>query len=288
MALDDIEKAPQFQALVAEAFRNGGFRHAHNLRALSRSVNQLATEGEPLLSLSWDARRQTDDELPEEKAVRFVAGPYWQRMLPGVHLCPKMPGLNKADFFINAEITDGARVYLQIETLNSSLDVVSDRPSGRVFELIGDGTEKMYELPDVPVSSGLMERIGFWVRGERTTTLGDIADHGSPNRDRVRTINASGQLQAEGLSAFSWHFASGTDTWAIDHICVVHDSADVNVLGNTLYAGQIIGVPQSDILLLFRPPSDLSLFTALPGRNFFIYELPKIRIIAIDAYTQDG
>src|SRR5262245_36374202 len=155
MSLDDFEKAPEYQALHHTAFRDGGFIHAHNLRALSRSVNQLAMEGEPLLNLCWDSRKNIDVEATDAKSLRVVCSPTWTRVLPGIHRCTKMPGLDKADFFIQAEITEDAQVIVQIETLNSVLDTVSDRQSGRVFELIGTGALELYELTDVPISPGL-------------------------------------------------------------------------------------------------------------------------------------
>lgn len=297
MALDDFERAPEYQALASRAARDGRFSNAHVLRALSRSVNQAVLEGEPLLSLSFDSRRSSNPEV-DEKAIRAVATPFWTRLLPGIHRCTKMPGLTRADFFIHAEITAGARVFLQIETLNSVLDISSDHPSGRVFELIGTGNEERYTLEDVPIANGDMERIGFWIRGERTDNEGDTTSHGVPslsvNRALVEKVTSDGYLFPR--QSTTWNVLLTEDRWAVDHVVVIDTSTNPMLpTGTEIFSAQIIDVEQRDTqsaqlqaLKLFRPPASEQEAASLSGRAFTIYELPKIRLFAIDAYTQDS
>lgn len=321
MSLQDFELAAEYCALDTDAAGDGEFVNVHALRSLAKSANYLVRgKGHELMTLMFDARVAGNAGVPVFPAlVDCVAGLSWGRMLPGRWMRPKQPGLNTMDVLLQARITPNASVLVQVETLHGVLDLNATGPSARVFGLAGPASYSgandttTYALRNIPIDEGPYERLGFWVRGQPTGTLGDTSTRANAgagsNVNTVVSVTTNGPTATlVGASGSQWNTddnaprfqtqvvsggaalglimrsVAGTErSWASDNFAYVHNGPDLLSIGYPIYQAQIVGVPDDHSLILYPPP--LQHVSDLAGKRMAIYQLPTVQIVSIACFA---
>lgn len=200
VSLQDYEMSNRYEALDDVAVADGRMVGAHELRAMAKPTNYLVKgKGHELLSLQFDARIAGNSSVPIFPGfVDAVAGLSWGRLLAGRWQRPKLPGLNTMDVIMQARLSPpGTSILFQFETQHGVIDMTATGPSERVFGVVAPASypdvnaTSTIAFRNIPIDEGPYERIGFWVRGQPTTTLGDVSTHcstGGVNAARIKSI----------------------------------------------------------------------------------------------------
>lgn len=300
MSLNDVEVALSYGALDSTAAVDGGFKHSHVLRALTRGVNNLLVKEQELLNLLFDAR-PANDGTPEgtnilyEKAIRVVGTLTWTRMLPGRWMRPKMPGIKKADVYFRASIPTGQVINIQLEVMRQSLDFSTS--AGRQGSFTGTGALTTYWIRNADIDPGGYERFGFWIRGQPTTTPGDVSLHTTGgaglNRGTIDSVQLDGHFLAvqpdpSTGNSLAWIFSNNGNTWGPANYLLVHDGPNVATIGNPIYQGQIIACDGINGLMCWPPPANAYVADSMRGKFFQIYQLPTMRCTSLGVFQNRG
>jgi hypothetical protein len=292
MALDDIEIADRFRLVDSGAVADGAFAHAHVQRAVTRSHNRLVDQGEALLSLSWPSMAPASAE-DAAKSIRLVGNSRWSRAHPGIWQRPKKHGLRKADVFVRAAVTLDERAHLAIGTLRSRPLERAVEGDPNVLTMIGTGALADYVLRDLPIDPGSLERFRFFARCQpKLGTVADPTDYtaGGVATGQIYSLWEDGQVTvaaSPSVGAPLWNFeGSGSLTWAPTHALVIHDG-DSSTIGNTLWWGQFAHVLDPVTAKLIPGPPTEDFARRVPGRWYYVAELPQIRIVHVSIFAND-
>lgn len=292
MALDDEETFDRFRTLDSGAIADGYFRDAYVCRSMGRGANYLAKKGHPLLHLLYSAQ-----SVVGEGNVRALFTPVskiYQRLTPGAAwFRPKKTGLNRATFQILMQVPNNQLVQIQVTTLRQPLQPDLRLDSPRILQVLGTGSRDVYELANVPIDEGPMERIGIFARAVTTGLVaGSVAAHtiggAGFSTGRVLSITLPGQLVAyNSPPANVWRTTAAGDSWATDHFVMIHDGPNAATLGNSLFQGQVTHVDSADSLWVWPPPATPTDARRLLNRYFAIFELPVLRVFGIAMRAND-
>jgi hypothetical protein len=290
--LNEYEVASEYQQLDDAAVADGGFAHAHTLRAVARSSNRLITQGEPLLALSPFARApQTTEDL--EHAIRAPVVTRWSHLMRGAWVRPKKPGLTKADVFVHAEITNGAVVDIAVHTLRAPDVLRAHEGDANLLRLVGTGAKKVYKFRGIDIAPGGRERFAFSVRGNvgsasyvEEPNPTNYQASGSPRGQLVSVHPATGRVQS--ATNLGWNTPPSL-TWSPTHAMLIHDGLILDALNtvNIVHVGQFYQIESGQVGYIWPAPSSLQGAHNIPTHNYAIVKLPTIRITHLSIWAQD-
>lgn len=291
------EIASQYGCLDTNAIIDGDASHAHVLRELARSTNRLLEQPSPVLNLAFDA--STDGgEITPGSCAGFLGSYNWRPIVPGPMMLPKKANHRFLDFKLIANITQEKAVTIQVATSQTPLNLEAATGDPGVFDLIGSGSWKVYDLQGVPTGNRELEPLTVFARGSSAGATASAATYGAPSSGTNDFIfnTMTGEFSVNSGSP-SWNtHASGSATYADNgrHVLLVTSNTTGSLVAPPC---NVVLVPFSHLLHFRLPSASTSLFpmglviqnvAASPLFSFEISTLTEYRLASLTCYSRAG
>lgn len=183
-----------YGAIDSDAIADGGPANAHIIRELVRSTNRLLAQGEPMLSLTFDASTDAADNSIAG-ALHGVALPnLWLRLYPGSMVAPKKSTHLHATMKVEIRIPTGEDLWIQVCTLARPFLHDADSTSDNVEVLTaGDGTyfQRITGPRVLPLGPHNLEGLHFYIRSDSAEGLMNEGTYGTNNEGSVTSATTT-------------------------------------------------------------------------------------------------
>lgn len=287
------EVSEAFGALDDDAFQDGSPTSAHVLRELCRNGNRLIAKSSLMFRWIGDAQTSGDNSGSGLGFAPF----FWQHLInvPAMPV-PKKYGATKMRVRVRAAITSGATVMVYVGTSRAPTPAHIRSGSDQLnCTGAGTGTVSVYEKADIPVRRDAGEVLSFYFRSYfDTSTALATGTYGGNASGTVAFLIGNNFFDDTLTKNDGWDTDVPSNTNLVDdgHFVLFKDSN-----GALLHVAQITGTGRDlgfiDNGSYTRTTDQLEFEPAardirnLAGSTYEIYQLPRIQMVSVAAYSQE-
>lgn len=281
--VDTPETAPLFGALDSTAITDGSAYNAHVVREITRNANRQAGRGQHLVTLLWpmssfDWTYNPDGSVHTLHGLRsWVPTTHWIRLVPATPIAFR-PGLRRAEVMVDARVSTGHTVLLQVATRAKPYNHRSVASSNNVISLVGTGSDAEYLQDEFLIDPAGYDDIELFVKGLPTSDGANTAEGGTP-ADRsglsVTPVYALDYIEATAADGAAW-ISPG---WASSGAEIAFYRADGTEITRRIVTA--VDDTNDPLRLYFTPPlTPASHYEVVQGDDFTVFALPTLEVVS--------